>query len=84
MAPDQRPGTEPVAIHTRGCRTYATYAGRDPHASGELWTTGEHGGFCGYVEDPKDIEVCIDMYVDERMGLVAAEEDDFCSNPPSP
>jgi len=60
-----RPTTKPVATQKRGDTTYKLYA------NGELWTTGEHGYFCGHVSDPENIDCAIDNHEEEMSCLMA-------------
>ena len=54
-----RPTTEAVKTVERAGKTYELFA------NGELWTTGEHAYFCGYVMDPENIEYAIDTHEEE-------------------
>ncbi len=67
----KRPETGAVATRKHGKTTYVLYG------NSELWTSGKHGFFCGYVSSPENIEVAIDRHLLEMSCLVADARREF-------
>ena len=67
-----KPSGRPAVKHTtRAGKTYHLFS------NGELWTTGRYALLCGYVANPANIAVAIEVHEEEMQCILASARAEF-------
>ncbi|HIA01372.1 MAG TPA: hypothetical protein EYN66_05600 [Myxococcales bacterium] len=75
---------QPTATITRKATPRMEATTYELFDTGELWTTGEHGYFAGYVSAPEHLDEAIDNHEVEMLCLFEDAKREFLPVPPRP
>jgi hypothetical protein len=76
--------SQPIATITREATQRMEASTYELFATGELWTTGEHGYFAGYVSAPEHLDEAIDNHEAELSCMFEDARREFLPVPPRP